>query len=45
VVCRYYDAGDFVKFNLPQAFAMTMLAWGVLEFKEVLLCLAHIQHV
>ncbi|WIA17948.1 hypothetical protein OEZ85_009440 [Tetradesmus obliquus] len=30
----YYDAGDFVKFNLPQAFAMTMLSWGVLEFRE-----------
>jgi hypothetical protein len=33
--CRYYDAGDFVKFNLPQAFAMAMLSWGVMEFKEV----------
>lgn len=32
---RYYDAGDFVKFNMPQAVAMTLLAWGVLEFKEV----------
>lgn len=28
----YYDAGDNLKFNLPMAFATTMLSWGVLEF-------------
>jgi len=26
-------AGDYVKFNLPQAMATTALLWGVLEFK------------
>lgn len=29
----YYDAGDGVKFGLPMAGAMTMLAWGGLEFR------------
>ncbi|GBG81214.1 hypothetical protein CBR_g31886 [Chara braunii] len=28
----YYDAGDLVKFGLPMAFSMKLLAWGVLEF-------------
>ena len=30
----YFDAGDYVKFNFPQAFSMTMLAWGMIEFKD-----------
>jgi len=30
----YFDAGDYVKFNFPQAAAMTMLAWGMVEFSE-----------
>lgn len=29
----YYDAGDGVKFGLPMAGAMTLLAWGGLEFR------------
>jgi hypothetical protein len=27
----YYDSGDNVKFGLPMAFTVTMLAWGVVE--------------
>jgi len=27
----WYDAGDHVKFNLPMAYAVTMLAWSVYE--------------
>ena len=27
----YHDAGDLVKFGLPQAWAMNMLAWGLLD--------------
>ena len=30
----YYDAGDNVKFNFPQASAMTLLAWSGVEFAE-----------
>ena len=30
----YYDAGDNVKFNFPQAAAITLLAWSGIEFKE-----------
>ncbi|MGH8048997.1 MAG: glycoside hydrolase family 9 protein [Chthoniobacterales bacterium] len=30
----YYDAGDGVKFGLPMAGAMTLLAWGGLEFSD-----------
>ncbi len=28
----FYDAGDHVKFGLPMAFSLTMLAWGGIEF-------------
>ena len=30
----YYDAGDNVKFNFPQAFSMTMLAWSGITFED-----------
>ncbi|MCG8366249.1 MAG: glycoside hydrolase family 9 protein [Pseudanabaenales cyanobacterium] len=30
----YYDAGDHVKFGLPMAASMTMLAWGVEEYRS-----------
>ncbi|MEM6867991.1 MAG: glycoside hydrolase family 9 protein, partial [Cyanobacteria bacterium P01_C01_bin.121] len=30
----YYDAGDHVKFGLPMAFSMTMLSWGVVEYRD-----------
>jgi hypothetical protein len=30
----YYDAGDNVKFNFPQAAAITLLAWSGIEFAE-----------
>ncbi|KAG0453210.1 hypothetical protein HPP92_025874 [Vanilla planifolia] len=32
----YYDAGDNVKFGFPMAFTTTMLAWGVVEFGELM---------
>lgn len=34
MVGGYYDAGDHVKFGLPMAFSVTMLSWGVLEFRK-----------
>jgi endoglucanase len=30
----FYDAGDHVKFGLPMAFSMTMLAWGVADYRD-----------
>ena len=30
----WYDAGDHVKFGFPMASAVTMLAWGVLEYRQ-----------
>jgi endoglucanase len=30
----YHDAGDHVKFNFPQAWALSTLAMGGLDFKE-----------
>jgi hypothetical protein len=30
----YYDAGDNVKFNFPQASALTLLAWSAVEWKD-----------
>jgi len=30
----YYDAGDNVKFNFPQASALTLLAWSGIEFAD-----------
>ncbi|MBD2259218.1 glycoside hydrolase family 9 protein [Pseudanabaena sp. FACHB-2040] len=30
----YYDAGDHVKFNFPMASSLTMLSWGVREYRE-----------
>lgn len=34
LVGGYYDAGDHVKFGLPMAFSVTMLAWGAIEFSK-----------
>ncbi len=30
----WYDAGDHVKFGLPMAFSATMLAWGVVDYRD-----------
>ncbi|HOQ37757.1 MAG TPA: glycoside hydrolase family 9 protein [Acetivibrio sp.] len=30
----WFDAGDHVKFNLPMAYAVTMLAWSVYESRD-----------
>ena len=30
----WYDAGDHVKFNLPMASSVTMLAWGGITYKD-----------
>jgi endoglucanase len=30
----YYDAGDHVKFGLPMTSSMTLLSWGVIEYRN-----------
>jgi endoglucanase len=30
----YHDAGDLVKFGLPEAYSMTMLAWGLADYGQ-----------
>ncbi|MDP4181083.1 MAG: glycoside hydrolase family 9 protein [Bacillota bacterium] len=30
----WFDAGDHVKFNLPMAYTVTMLAWSVYEYRD-----------
>lgn len=30
----YYDAGDHVKFGYPMAYTVTVLAWGLLSYRE-----------
>ncbi|GAB4842799.1 hypothetical protein Ancab_012777 [Ancistrocladus abbreviatus] len=34
LVGGYYDAGDHVKFGLPMAFSVTMLAWAAIDFRN-----------
>lgn len=40
----YYDAGDNVKFGLPMAFTITMLSWGVLEFRDEIAAAGELRH-
>ncbi|WVY94570.1 hypothetical protein V8G54_033658 [Vigna mungo] len=44
LVGGYYDAGDNIKFNFPMSFAMTMLSWSVLEYKDKYMALNEYQH-
>ena len=30
----YYDAGDFVKFNFPMAYTITVLSWGMIQYED-----------
>lgn len=34
LVGGYYDAGDHVKFGLPMAFSLTMLAWSAVDYSK-----------
>ncbi|XP_057953903.1 endoglucanase 11 isoform X2 [Malania oleifera] len=44
LVGGYYDAGDHVKFGLPMAFTVTMLSWGVVEFREQIAAAGELEH-
>eukprot|EP00877_Chromochloris_zofingiensis_P012439 jgi/Chrzof1/7449/Cz02g24130.t1 len=40
----YYDAGDTVKFNFPQAWSLSVLAWGLLEWPQSYTTAGSYQH-
>jgi hypothetical protein len=40
----FHDAGDHVKFGLPQAYAAAELGWGVLEFKDAFVATGSYTH-
>lgn len=44
LVGGYYDAGDHVKFGLPMAFTVTMLAWGAIDFRKEITALDQMGH-
>ncbi|KAF5458307.1 hypothetical protein F2P56_022342 [Juglans regia] len=44
LVGGYYDAGDHVKFGLPMAFTVTMLSWGVIEFRKQIAVAGELEH-
>ncbi|GMJ09846.1 glycosyl hydrolase 9C1 [Hibiscus trionum] len=44
LVGGYYDAGDHVKFGLPMAFSVTMLAWGTVEYRKEITNLNQMGH-
>lgn len=43
LVGGYYDAGDHVKFGLPMAFTVTMMAWGTIEYRNHIINLSQMQ--
>lgn len=45
LVGGYYDAGDAIKFNFPQSFAMTMLSWSVIEYSHKYEAVGELNHV
>ncbi len=44
LVGGYYDAGDNVKFGLPMAFTVTMMAWSVIEYGEEMAAAGELGH-
>ncbi|KAG6722211.1 hypothetical protein I3842_03G149200 [Carya illinoinensis] len=44
LVGGYYDAGDHVKFGLPMAFTVTMLSWGVIEYRQQIAVAGELEH-
>ena len=41
----FYDAGDFIKFHFPQSFALTVLGWGMIEFKDGYVAAGEWEHI
>ncbi|KAK1292064.1 Endoglucanase 11 [Acorus calamus] len=44
LVGGYYDAGDHVKFGLPMAFTVTMLSWGIIEYRDEISSAGELDH-
>jgi hypothetical protein len=40
----WYDAGDYIKLNFPLASTVSLLSWGVLEFKDGYAQAGELQH-
>lgn len=45
LVGGFYDAGDAIKFNFPQSFAITMLSWSVIEYSAKYEAAGELNHV
>ncbi|KAL7592827.1 endoglucanase 25 [Lactuca sativa] len=45
LVGGYYDAGDAIKFHFPQAWAMTLLSWSVIEYSGKYEAVGELAHV
>lgn len=41
----WYDAGDYVKFGFPMASSVTVLAWGLLEYKKAYIAAGQYDHL
>ncbi|KAG1346433.1 endoglucanase 6 [Cocos nucifera] len=44
LVGGYYDAGDNVKFGLPMAFTITMMAWSIAEYGKQMAATGELGH-
>ncbi|CAN6475822.1 unnamed protein product [Victoria cruziana] len=45
LVGGYYDAGDAIKFNFPQSYALTMLSWSVIEYSAKYEAAGELDHI
>jgi hypothetical protein len=41
----FHDAGDHVKFGLPQTYAASTLGWGLYEFKDAFIKIDEYEHI
>ena len=41
----WYDAGDFVKFGFPMAYSVTVLAWGLVQYKGAYYASGELQYM